>query len=43
MSRVGKLPIKLPEGVTLEIKENQVSVMGKLGSLQYDLLPGITL
>ncbi|MBM4398834.1 MAG: 50S ribosomal protein L6 [Candidatus Cloacimonetes bacterium] len=43
MSRVGKLPIKLPEGVTIEIKENQVSVMGKLGSLQYDLLPGITL
>jgi large subunit ribosomal protein L6 len=42
MSRVGKLPIKLPSGVSVDIKENHVSVKGKLGSLDYDLLPGIT-
>ncbi|HOD17840.1 MAG TPA: 50S ribosomal protein L6 [Candidatus Cloacimonadota bacterium] len=42
MSRVGKLPIKLPAGVEININDNHVTVKGKLGSLEYDLLPGIS-
>jgi large subunit ribosomal protein L6 len=42
MSRVGKLPIKLPSGVSVNIQESRISVKGNLGSLNYDLLPGIT-
>lgn len=43
MSRVGKLPIKLPSDVTVDIKNNLVTVKGKLGTLDYTLMPGITL
>jgi large subunit ribosomal protein L6 len=34
MSRVGKLPIKLPSGVTVDIKGNEVTVKGPKGELQ---------
>ena len=33
MSRIGNNPIAIPEGVTVEIKENVVTVKGKLGEL----------
>ncbi|APQ17961.1 50S ribosomal protein L6 [Maribacter hydrothermalis] len=33
MSRIGNNPIAIPEGVTVEIKENVISVKGKLGEL----------
>ncbi len=33
MSRIGKLPITIPAGVTVEIKDNIVTVKGKLGTL----------
>lgn len=33
MSRIGNNPIAIPEGVTVEIKENIVTVKGKLGEL----------
>ena len=33
MSRIGKSPIAIPEGVTIEIKDNVVTVKGKLGEL----------
>ncbi len=33
MSRIGKSPIAIPEGVTLDIQENQITVKGKLGEL----------
>jgi large subunit ribosomal protein L6 len=33
MSRIGKNPITVPEGVTLEIKDNVITVKGKLGEL----------
>ena len=33
MSRIGKNPIAIPAGVTVEVKEAVVSVKGKLGEL----------
>jgi large subunit ribosomal protein L6 len=33
MSRIGKSPIAIPDGVTVEIKDNVITVKGKLGEL----------
>jgi len=33
MSRIGNNPVALPQGVTVEIKENVITVKGKLGEL----------
>ncbi len=33
MSRVGKYPVALPQGVTAEVKDQTVAVKGKLGNL----------
>ena len=33
MSRIGKLPISIPAGVTAEIKDDVITVKGKLGEL----------
>jgi len=33
MSRIGNNPVAIPEGVTVEIKDNLVTVKGKLGEL----------
>ena len=33
MSRIGKNPISIPEGVTVEIKDQVITVKGKLGEL----------
>ena len=33
MSRIGNNPVAIPEGVTVDIKENIVTVKGKLGEL----------
>ncbi|MBK6267228.1 50S ribosomal protein L6 [Marivirga sp. S37H4] len=42
MSRIGKSPINLPQGVTLEIaKDNLVTVKGSKGSLQQQVNPAI--
>ncbi len=37
MSRVGKYPVALPQGVTAEIKNHTVAVKGKLGTLSLDI------
>lgn len=37
MSRIGKSPITIPEGVTVEIKDNNVTVKGKLGELSQNI------
>ena len=43
MSRIGRLPISLPEGVTIDVSdENVVTVKGKLGELQQKVDPAIT-
>jgi large subunit ribosomal protein L6 len=43
MSRVGKQPITLPGGVTVEAPGAEVTVNGPKGSLSHRLLPGISL
>ncbi|HPY96916.1 MAG TPA: 50S ribosomal protein L6 [Candidatus Cloacimonadota bacterium] len=41
MSRIGKLPINIPSGVTVQLDGRNVNVKGKLGSLSYGLQDGI--
>ena len=33
MSRIGKNPVAIPEGVSIEVNDNVVTVKGKLGEL----------
>ena len=33
MSRIGKSPVSIPEGVTVSVKDGVVTVKGKLGEL----------
>ena len=35
MSRIGNNPITIPEGVTVDITENVITVKGKLGAVSY--------
>lgn len=41
MSRVGKHPVALPQGVTAEIKDGSIVVKGKLGSLSLAIMPEV--
>lgn len=43
MSRVGKLPIKLPSGVTITATDSEITVSGSKGSLSLLLPDGVTL
>ena len=43
MSRIGKLPITLPETVDINYNENEITVKGKFGTLKTDLPDGISL
>lgn len=36
MSRIGKSPIKIPSGTTVELKDNVLTVKGKLGQLSQE-------
>ncbi len=36
MSRIGNNPIAIPEGTTVEVKENTITVKGKLGELNQE-------
>ena len=42
MSRIGKLPIKIPSGVNIEINSNEAKVNGPKGSLSMQILDGIS-
>jgi len=42
MSRVGKLPIELPSGVTITVDPDTITVTGPKGSLSQFTMPGIT-
>ncbi len=39
MSRVGKIPVQIPAGVKVEVKDNQVLVEGPKGKLSFGILP----
>jgi large subunit ribosomal protein L6 len=41
MSRIGKKPIDIPDGVKVELKGRQIKVSGSLGQLQMDCHPRI--
>ena len=43
MSRIGKAPIKLNPETKVQVTDNVVKVIGKLGELKWTLLPGITI
>ena len=38
MSRIGKSPIAIPAGVTVDVKDGVVTVKGKLGELTQEVL-----
>ncbi len=42
MSRVGKLPIELPSGVTITATDSDITVSGSKGTLKQSALEGIT-
>lgn len=42
MSRIGKAPIELPAGVTVQVKDNVVTVKGPKGELSQEINPDIT-
>jgi large subunit ribosomal protein L6 len=42
MSRVGKLPIQVPSGVTITVDDAAITVTGPKGTLSQFTLPGIT-
>lgn len=42
MSRIGKLPITIPAGVTVNVKDNTVTVKGPKGTLTQEVNPNIT-
>ena len=41
MSRIGNNPITIPEGVTVELNDNVITVKGKLGELTQEIQDGI--
>lgn len=42
MSRIGKLPVKIPEGVTVEVTADSVNVKGPKGELSQFTMPEVT-
>lgn len=43
MSRIGKLPINIPSGVTVTMKDNVITVKGPKGELSQEINPNITI
>ncbi|MFK7000624.1 50S ribosomal protein L6 [Flavobacterium oreochromis] len=42
MSRIGKSPIAIPAGVTVELKDSVITVKGKLGQLSQEVTDNVT-
>lgn len=42
MSRIGKLPIALPSGVTITVDDSEITVAGSKGTLKQFTMPGVT-
>ena len=42
MSRIGKLPIAIPSGVTITVDQDTITVTGPKGTLSQFTMPGIT-
>ena len=43
MSRIGKQPIPIPQGVEVKLDKNKITVKGKLGTLQKELHPDMNI
>jgi large subunit ribosomal protein L6 len=43
MSRVGKLPIAIPSGVTITVDHDEITVVGPKGTLKQFTMPGVNL
>jgi large subunit ribosomal protein L6 len=43
MSRIGKKPVPVPDGVKVQIADRTISVEGKLGKLQWEHRPEVSL
>lgn len=43
MSRIGKKPIPIPQGVEVKTDKNKITIKGKLGTLQRELHPDMTI
>jgi large subunit ribosomal protein L6 len=41
MSRIGKLPIEVPSGVTITVDDNEIVVTGPKGTLKQFTMPGV--
>ena len=42
MSRIGKMPVTVPAGVTVTVKENVISVRGAKGEMSQDFQPEVS-
>ena len=42
MSRIGKSPVSIPQGVDVNLNDNLITVKGKLGELSQTISEGIT-
>lgn len=41
MSRIGKMPVEVPSGVSVDIKDNLIRVKGPKGELEQKIVPGV--
>jgi len=41
MSRIGKLPVAIPSGVTITVDDKEITVKGPKGELKQFILPGV--
>ncbi len=42
MSRIGKKPIPIPDGVRVDVKDGEVTITGSKGSLKQSIPPDVT-